>query len=321
MRYRLLGITGIAVSEVGFGCWGIGGVTEGATSYGPTDDRESTRALKSAFEFGVNFYDTANIYGNGNSEKLIGETFHNVRDRVVIATKAGFVVHGRQNFSPKWIQESLENSLRRLRTDYVDLFQLHSPAIDKVDLNFVYDKLWKLKNHGLTRALGISVKSPKDGLIVLKHGGFDSIQVNLSMIDQRAIDVELFEEAKKRGVGIIARTPFNFGFLTDKGITMNLNFCPQDHRSSWSMKQRRAWQKAAQLFLEISINQKISLAQLALRFCLDTEGVSTIIPGMISVDDVLINTDAGKLQPLSRETMSVIRQIYNDNDRFFVKPS
>ena len=128
MRYRLLGGTGILVSEIGFGAWGIGGITPGPTSYGNTNDKDSRRALRCALENEINFYDTSNLYGDGHSEILIGETFKGVRDRVIIATKAGLLKYNHPpDFSEKAIRNSLGGSLRRLQTDYIDILQYHNP--------------------------------------------------------------------------------------------------------------------------------------------------------------------------------------------------
>ena len=133
MRYRPLGSSSIQVSVVGFGAWGIGGRTPGATSYGATDDAVSRRALEEAFDRGITFYDTASVYGDGHSEELIGECFDGRRHEIVIATKAGITSSFRgYDFSAPALRASLEGSLRRLRTDYVDLFQLHNAGPDVV---------------------------------------------------------------------------------------------------------------------------------------------------------------------------------------------
>lgn len=314
MKYRMLGSTGILVSEIGFGGWGIGGATGDASSYGPTDDKESVRALEEAYNQGINFFDTAGIYGR--SETLIGSTFKNRRDKVVIATKIGFIDHfSPQDFSTDNIINSLNKSLKNLQTDFIDVYQLHSPKINEINLNEISEILEMLKSRGLIRAFGVSVKYPKDGLSVLRCSSFSFLQVNLSMIDQRAIDCDLLRQANNRGTGIIGRTPLNFGFLTDKGTNMNLDFGPQDHRSAWPIEQRRAWQKSACLLFEINPYQNASLAQFALRFCLDTDGVSTVIPGMITVKDVLDNVNTTKLSSLDKETMEAISGIYKNNSQ------
>jgi aryl-alcohol dehydrogenase-like predicted oxidoreductase len=128
MKYRPLGRTGLSVSEIGFGCWGLGGVTPGATSYGEVDDAASLKALHRALDLGITFYDTSNLYGDGHSEELLGEAFTGRRDKVVIATKAGRSTYDTEAYTPAELRRSVEASLRRLRSDYVDVVQVHSPS-------------------------------------------------------------------------------------------------------------------------------------------------------------------------------------------------
>lgn len=316
MKYRELGASGIQVSEIGFGGWGIGGISKGGTSYGPTDDKESERALEKAFDLGVNFFDTAPIYGH--SETLIGKTFKNRRDQVVVATKVGFLEnHRSQDFSKTNLVSSVHRSLQNLQTDYIDVYQLHNPSIEKLPMDEIIGTLNELKSKGLIRIYGVSIKSPNDGLDAIKFEAFSSLQTNLNMIDHRTIENSLLINAKERGVGVIARTPLCFGFLTGK-IT-DLNFDPNDHRSKWPIEQLKTWQRAAKLLAKVNPYPNSTLAQVALRFCLDTEGVSTVIPGMMRVSDVLENVATTNLLHLSQDTFQMIQKIYKDNDQFFIK--
>src|SRR4051812_21278812 len=163
MRYRSLGSTGLRVSEIGFGTWGLGGAANGAMAYGPTSDAESLRALQAALDQGINFFDTADLYGYGHSEQLLGKAFAGVRDRVVIASKGGMVDgSGKQDFRPAYLRAALERSLARLGTDYVDLYQLHSPPADLlVRDGSIVAELQKLKGEGKIRAYGLSARSPR----------------------------------------------------------------------------------------------------------------------------------------------------------------
>ena len=186
MDYRPLGSTGMTVSAVGFGAWGIGGCTPGATSYGETDDAESLRALNEAFDRGITFYDTSNVYGNGHSEELIGACFEGRRRDIVIATKAGITPSYRgYDFSPPALRASLEASLRRLRTDYVDVLQLHNAGPDDVAGRAdVFDMLERLVDEGKVRAWGISTPSPEDAMVLLDVvGDRKSTRLNSSHVD------------------------------------------------------------------------------------------------------------------------------------------
>mgnify|MGYP001583741729 CR=1 FL=1 len=316
MRYKPLGSSGILVSELGFGTWGIGGSSEAIPSYGTTDDNESRRALEEALDQGINFFDTATAYGR--SEELLGQTFGgSKRSRVVIATKVGISkFFTPQDFSKNAIIECLENSLKRLKTDYVDLIQLFNPPLEKLPVEDMLETLNKLKEKGSVRAIGISVKSPAEGIIALKYKDIVALQTNLNMIDQRAIDSGLLRSAEQQNVGIIARTPLCFGFLT--GQITDLNFGPSDHRSKWPLEQLKMWHNASRLLSEILPDPNWSLTYLALRFCMDSEGVTTVIPGPLITKEVADNVSATKLPPLGPEIISMIRKIYDDNNQFSI---
>ena len=214
MKYRVFGNTALKVSEIGFGAWGIGG---GDYAYGKTDDKESVAALEYAFDNGINFYDTSDCYGQGHSEHLIGKTFRSRRDDVIIATKFGFYLQNKkyvQDFSVKNLTESIHNSLKRLQTDYIDLYQLHSPEISILGNSDLLSELKKLQQQGKVRFIGVSLCSPREALVAIKSYGFKSVQVNFNLIDQRAFDDGLFDLAVDDKVGVICRTPLCFGFLT-----------------------------------------------------------------------------------------------------------
>lgn len=319
MNYRPLGTSEIFVSEIGFGTWGIGGATEGASSYGPTDDLESIRALETAFDNGINFFDTATAYGK--AEELIGQTFRgHKRQQIIIATKVGITKHYTQpDFSETNITSTVQNSLKRLQTDYIDLLQLYNPPFNELPIDDILNALGKMKNNGLIRAMGASVKSPDDGLSALSFPGIKILQTNLNMLDQRGIDNGLLERAGNLGVGIIARTPLCFGFLTGK-IT-SLDFDSQDIRSKLPREQLEAWLRAVELFSNINPYPDGHMSQFALRFCLDSPGVSTVISGPVTTEEVLDNVAACRLPPLDQEVIRNIRNIYLDNGQFFVKPA
>ena len=315
MKYRQLGNTGITVSEIGFGAWGIGGLTAGRSSYGPTDDDESKRALKTAFEQGITYYDTSDIYGYGHSEELIGDALGSVRDKIVIASKVGFLEHlGPQDFSPTHVRTSLEQSLKRLRTDYIDLYQLHDPDIDMlVNDPSILATFGALQKEGKVRSVGISVKGPDEGVRVIRELNTAVIQINLNMIDHRAIENGLLGLAKKKSVGIIARTPLCFGFLSDRKVKQ---FHPRDHRTSRPLEQLKRWESAQDLFGSMNKGRSRTFAQLALQFCLSFPAVSTVIPGMLKVSEVMENSSASNLGVLSEQELSQINEIYKTHSFF-----
>jgi len=319
MERRRLGRSNIEVSVIGFGAWGIGGLTANATSYGATDDSVSRRALEAAFACGITFFDTAPAYGNGHSERLIGDTFANRRGEITIATKGGMRRFDEPpDFSINALHSTLTASLERLRSRYVDLYQLHSPPAAVLNApNPINDLIDGLRQEGRVRAFGVSVQSPEDGIRAMERFDIDTIQANFSLVDQRAIDCGLMEAAEARDIAIIARTPLCYGLLS--GVyDGDTRFAPTDHRSQWPKEQIARWSGAIRRFAA-SANEggSQSGAQLALRYCLSFPAVSTTIPGMMCEDEVRENTAAAALGPLSSDELNAMREIYRSQS-FFV---
>ena len=313
MRSRALGLSGLTVSEIGFGAWGIGGRTDGETSYGHTDDRRSLAALDRALDLGVTFYDTAPAYGDGHSEALLGQAFARRRERVVIATKAGLSRFGEpSDFSPAALRASLESSLRRLKSDYVDLLQLHNapPALFRRSPE-IYAALEELRREGKARDFGVSVKSPQEALAILATHRVASVQVNLNMLDVRAIESGLLLVAAEKGAGIIARTPLCFGFLSG-AVTAKTAFPPGDHRRGWPQAQIERWLSgAAVMHAAADVSPTEARSQAALRFCLSFSEVSTVIPGTLSPTEAEENaaaSDAGPLRDNARDRIVAINR-------------
>lgn len=356
MNYRQLGKTGIKVSEIGFGTWGLGGDKDGSKAYGPTDDCQSEAALHRAFELGITFYDTADFYGFGHSESLLGKTFKEKRSHVIIAGKVGFVdIKGSQDFSPDYIRRSLTGSLQRLGTDYIDVYQLHSPPIELVgspdrnskkagphsrcghkngwtglsrttagknyrisqpEFSETIGVMQKLQKEGLIRSWGVSLKSPDDGLVLLKSCSVGCVQINFNLTDQRALQNGLFDLCSEMGIGVIIRTPLCFGFLTGEYADKN-KLAESDHRRQWSHEQIKSWHKAPQLFESVLKKRRNQTrSQLALRFCLSYKAVSTVIPGMLTSAQVEENAQAGRMGALTPEELTEIQSIYAAHDFF-----
>lgn len=318
MKYHELGDTGIQISEIGFGTWAIGGRTPGLSSYGETDDKTSRQAIDTALELGINFFDTANIYGNGHSEELLGAALTASRSRVVIATKAGFLnLEGDKDFSPAAILKSVEGSLARLGTSYVDLLQLHDPPTDLANNPHLIDTLEALRGSGKVREFGVSVKSPSDGLAFLSHP-WKTIQCNLNMIDLRALDCGLLSRARQKGIAILARTPMAFGFLSGAFLDQTPEFKEGDHRARWSPQQIAIWAQAPRLFSDINKNTSRTLSQLAIKFCSSMDGVATTISGITTSAEAVENAATSSLPRLTEDEMQwIIRTSRAHN--FFLK--
>ena len=321
IHVRKLGRSGLSVSEIGFGAWGIGGSTPGATSYGRTEDRMSLRAIDEALAQGINFFDTSNVYGFGHSEELLWQALQNRRDRAVVATKAGLVRYGEPlDFSPAEIRRSLEGSLRRLKFDHVDVLQLHTPPVERMSAGADLRELAaQLKKDGLIRAFGISVRAPADGFCALEQLAPDVIQTNFNLLDQRAIDCGLLDAAAAAGCAVIARTPLCFGFLGGS-VDENTNFPEDDHRSRWPREQIAWWVRGAKAMLKLAEPGQ-SAGQFALRFCLSFPAVTSVIPGILTAQEAVENAAASTLGPLPPATFEAVRRVYAGLGEPLAKPA
>jgi len=291
---------------VGFGAWGIGGSQFG-NSYGPTDDKTSVAAVQKAVELGCNFFDTADAYGHGHSEELLGQALRGQRDKVFIATKVGGdFYHGapRMNFSPDYIEFALGKSCERLQTDYIDLYQLHNPPVQLVKNGILFRALEVLKEKGRIHHFGISIHDPQEGLLAMKTGPPETIQVVFNILRQDA-KLQLFQSAKDSGVGIIAREPLANGFLTGRH-TAEDEFPRGDIRNGFPQDYILNLVLAAEQLRFLETKSR-SLAQSALRFVLDQKEVSTVIPGAKSPQQVEENLSASTVTPLTGEELMRIR--------------
>ncbi|MFH2204885.1 MAG: aldo/keto reductase [Elusimicrobiota bacterium] len=286
---RPLGRTGILVSEIGFGGWGIG-----KSMWGRTDDTDSLAALRSALKSGINYFDTAAVYGHGHSERLIAQVIREARADAVIGTKVPpknmeWPAHSSTRlghaFPADWVLTRTERSLHNLRADCVDLLMFHVWT-DK----WLKDALWedtlaafvRLKEQGKIRAIGISINSddPDSALQVVETGNIDMVQVILNLFDQRAVK-RLFPLCRKHNVGIVVRCPFDEGGLTGT-LTPDTRFEPEDFRSYYFGQGRLAetCQRAEVLKKLLVGKHAETMAQAALKFCLSFPEVSSVIPGM-----------------------------------------
>jgi len=314
MRYRKFGNTDLEVSEIGFGAWAIGGpaaLGEHVTGWGDVNDDTSMQTLAACLELGVNFIDTADAYGDGHSEELVGKAFANKRDQVVICTKGGNRVtpdgQWSKDFSADWIKQACEASLRRLQTDYVDIYLYHTP---RGHLEFVpeeFEVLEQLKAEGKTRYYGISIDTVADGLQVLDCGCAEVIQVVYNILEREA-EREFFSEAVSQGVGIIDRVPLASGFLTGK-YGPDVVFADNDHRSRLSREKIEWSARQAENLRQLTADGSRTMVQLALQFCLTNPAVSVVIPGAKTPEQLRQNVKASELGSLTEDELAYIDQL------------
>jgi aryl-alcohol dehydrogenase-like predicted oxidoreductase len=311
MEYRKFGNTDLRVSVVGFGAWAIGGpaqVGEMAIGWGPADDDESIASIHKSLDKGINFFDTADFYGLGHSEQLIGQTIGNNPD-VVIATKVGQRISPQNtvvaDYSKEWVLQSCEGSLRRLRRETIDFYQLHIARMPHLEQGDCIEAMHQLVKEGKVRYWGISLNTfypePEarfffDGK--LGHG----FQVVLNLLNQRAAPV--IQEASSNGLGIIARMPLQFGLLSGK-FTRQTTFNKDDHRAN------RLRPEVLETFLNtlepleaMAARYGVTQASLALSFVAAFPGVTTLIPGIRTPEQAAMNADAiVDIQPQDMETL------------------
>ncbi len=302
MQTRKFGKTDWLIGEIGLGCWGLGG-----KAYGPINEDESKQTLIYAYEHGVNFFDTADIYGFGRSEELIGEMLANKKD-IFVATKVGNnFYHGaiKKCWDENYIEQALNQSLRRLRRETIDLYQLHNPSKKIIEQGTVFEVLEKFKKRGKIREYGVSIFDPADGILAIKQApALASIQTVLNLLEQQSAE-ELFPYAQQNKVAVIAREPLACGLLTGK-ITPKTVFAKDDHRAGWPKEKVAKALTQLNRLSQMWKKNPINLAQAALEFVLSFEAVSVVIPGGKRVEQVQENLSAAKRQNLTAEMIQKI---------------
>lgn len=298
MIYRKLGSTGINVSEIGFGGWAIGGATEVGgvpVGWGRTSDDDSLAAIRRAYEVGINFFDTSDVYGFGRSESLLGIVLARRRPEVVLATKVGNVrtTTGEhfKDFSKKHIFFAVDGSLKRLRTDYIDLYQLHNPTLDDLRREEAQEAMEMLQTSGKIRFWGVSISLPQDGLEIISRRWGYTLQVLYNVLNQAPAQ-QLFPAAREAGYGIIARVPLASGLLTGK-YHPDTTFGSNDVRQNF-LTPRRMEEVSARVDEVKGIvgGAAKTLTDAALRFVLADDAVSCTIPGARTAHQTELNAGA-----------------------------
>ena len=317
MQVRRLGKTDLTVSEIGFGAWAIG------ASWGPTDDEVSLAAMHAAVDAGVNFFDTADVYGDGHSEKLIGRLLRERSERIVVATKFGRRVMppAVEYFTYEQMREWLERPRENLGVTTVDLVQLHCPQTPVYYEPAVWEACTRLVEDRLVSHIGVSVEKVEEALKAIEYPIVSTIQIIFNIFRQRPAGL-LFEQAKSRGVGIITRVPLASGLLTGK-MTRETQFAPDDHRRF--NRQGEAFDRG-ETFAGVDFETGLgvveelrplvpdgaTLAQFALRWILMHEAVSVAIPGAKTPEQARANAAASDLPPLPEATMQRITELYRE---------
>ena len=324
MRYRKLGKSGIKVSEIGFGAWVIGLDWWGKK----IDDNEAIRMLKRAYDLGINFYETADMYGKGKSEKLIAHAFKDMRNEVIYSTKWGYDMYNAkqvghneipQKHNPDYLEYALQQSLERLQTNYIDVYSLHNPKMDAIkndNLFLSLDSLinsGRIKSHGV--ALGPAIGWEDEGVMAMEKRNITCLQTVYNILEQDP-GRTLLDNAKKYDVGIIVRVPDASGVLTGK-VNEKTIFDKNDHRANrkkqWIYEAMKKIEKMKP-FLNI---KGWDMFQLAIKFILSQKQVSVVLPTITDIEEIDAFTEMSDGNYLNEGELAYMTELYNNN--FFVE--
>ncbi len=306
MNYRTLGKTGIEVSEIGFGAWAIGG-----DAWGPVDDQQSIKAMHHAFELGVNFFDTADVYGEGRSERLVHELLKERRDRIVLSTKGGLMGHTRKPEpiydQPEKVIKAFEDSLMRLGTDYIDVYFCHIWWHVEKETEAFLEAFDRLKRDGKVRVVGVSTDNFEYLKTFNRNQSIDVLQVDYSLSNRNA-EKEILPYCEEEKIGVVVRGPLQKGLLTGK-FTKGITFTGNDVRQHWNPKWFEEQVEKVEKLKEF-VKEDRSLGQLALQFVLSHPAVSTAIPGAKTTLQVEENAGASVSSLLEEEELLTIRALF-----------
>jgi aryl-alcohol dehydrogenase-like predicted oxidoreductase len=315
LKYNQLGNTDLNISELSFGTWAIGG------AWGKLDDREALKALDKAMDAGVNFFDTADVYGDGHSEELLAKSTKGKVASIQIATKfcRSADIHDPRTYSMDSVRAFCENSLRRLDREAIDLYQIHCPPLEILKEGSVFEVLEKLKEEGKIRYYGVSVETVEEGIFCLEHTKASSLQVIFNLLRQKPLE-KLFPMAMEKDVGILARVPLASGLLTGK-FTKDTTFESDDHRSfnrngeAFNVGETFGgldFKKGVELSDELNWIEKGrgNRTRAAIKWILQQEEVSSVIPGFRSVKQVEDNLKALNAKEFSPEELQPLKSFY-----------
>jgi len=323
MKQRKFDNTGFETGEVGLGCWQLGG------DWGNIDENTAFKIMKTAVENNVIFFDTADVYGNGRSETLIGNFFKNSKNKIYVATKfgrAGGIYPDK--YSEQALRQATESSLKRLNIESLDLTQLHCVPTNILKNGEVFDWLEKLKQEGKIKDYGASVETIEEAILCLEKSNVSSLQIIFNIFRQKPLE-ELLPKAKAKNVAIIVRLPLASGLLAGK-FTKETKFADSDHRNYnrdgqyFNVGETFAglpFEKGVELaeMVKSFVPEGMTMAQMAIRWILDYDAVSVVIPGASSPEQAQLNAKVSDLPPLSKELHKKLSEIYTNEVHKYIR--
>ena len=318
MKYKKLGKSGIKVSEIGFGAWTIALDWWGKK----IEEDEAKRMLKRAYDLGINFFETADMYGKGKSEKIIGEVFKGMRDEIVISTKFGYdfseveqIGHAElpQSFEPEYTRKALDSCLERLQTDYLDSFGLHNPKLNHIRSDVTFDTMDELIGEGKIRssqvALGPAIGWTQEGLEAMDRKSVSAIQTVYNILEQTPGN-ELMEKAEKEDVGILVRVPDASGILTGK-VKADTVIPSNDHRKDRKEEWRRSALAKVEQFRPIAERNGLNITEFAIKFILSKKPIASVLPTVVNEEEIEMFASISDGKYLSSSDMKEISELYD----------
>ena len=325
MKYRTLGKSGIKVSEIGFGAWTIGLDWWGKK----IDDNEAIRMLKRAYDLGINFYETADMYGKGKSERLMAQAFKDMRNEVIYSTKWGYdmytaeqVGHSElpQKHNSEFLQFALNQSLERLQTDYVDVYSLHNPKMDAIRNDELFESLDSLVKKGMIKshgaALGPAIGWKDEGLEAIEKRNIACLQTVYNILEQDP-GRDFMRAAERHDVGIMVRVPDASGLLTGK-VTADTKFDKNDHRSFRKQEFIAEAMQKIENMKPVATSKGWNITELAIKFILSQKQISVVLPTMISIEEIEMFAALSDGNYLNTSEAVRVEQMYEKN--FYVQP-
>ena len=328
MKYKTLGKSGIKVSEIGFGAWTIALDWWGKK----IEDDEAKRMLKKAYDVGINFFETGDMYGKGKSEKLIGEVFNGMRNEIVISTKYGYdfedaaqIGHSElpQQFDPDFTEHALKKSLERLQTDHIDVYGLHNPKMHHIKDDTIFRTLDKKIEEKQIRAyqvaLGPAIGWTQEGLQAMNRKNVSAVQTVYNILEQTPGN-ELIEYAEKKNVGILVRVPDASGILTGK-VSADTKVDEKDHRSVRKGEWIKESLKKVEQLRPIAERNGLNITEFAIKFILSKKAVSSVLPTVVSIEEIEMFAAMSDGRYLSSQDMREIADMYNQWPQYELKAS
>lgn len=328
MKYKTLGKSGIKVSEIGFGAWTIALDWWGKK----IEDDEAKRMLKKAYDVGINFFETGDMYGKGKSEKLIGEVFKEMRNEIVISTKYGYdfesaeqIGHKElpQKFDPAFTENALKKSLERLQTNYIDVYGLHNPKMNHIKDDKIFETLdQKIKEEKIKTyqvALGPAIGWTQEGLEAMNRKNVSAVQTVYNILEQTPGN-ELIENGEKKNVGILVRVPDASGILTGK-VNADTKIDEKDHRSVRKGEWIKESLKKVEQLKPIAVRNGLDITEFSIKFILSKSGVSSVLPTVVSIEEIERCAAMSDGKYLNSQDMREITDLFNQWPPYEIKAS